>query len=70
MNFRVGDIVEVQLVFVAVHVREEKFRMLITLRAITLLDNGHCNVSNFTDHGDREKLTCIICIGGSPGTTR
>lgn len=46
MNLRVGDIVEVQLAFVAVPVKDEKFRMIISLRGITLLENGHRNVSN------------------------
>lgn len=46
MNLRVGDIVEAQLAFMAVPVKDEKFRMIISLRGITLLDNDHRNVSN------------------------
>lgn len=45
MNFRVGDIVEVQLAFVAVPVKDEKYRMIVNLRGITLLENEHRNVS-------------------------
>lgn len=45
MNIRVGDIVEVELAFIAIPVKEDKYRMLISLRGITLLKSGHRTVS-------------------------
>lgn len=40
--FRVGDIVEAQVSFVGVPLKGEKVRMMVVLRALTLLD---CNES-------------------------
>jgi len=44
-TFRVGDIVEAQLSFNVIPLRGEKHKMLMTLRALTLLDHTHSTVS-------------------------
>ena len=36
--FRVGDIVEVQLSFVGVPIKEKRHKMLVVLRSMALLD--------------------------------
>ncbi|KAF9464019.1 hypothetical protein BDZ94DRAFT_1356192, partial [Collybia nuda] len=51
INFRVGDIVEVQLAFMAVPIKDQRYKMLVSLRGITLLDDSHRNVS--TNHYTR-----------------
>lgn len=38
VEYRVGDVVEVQLSFVIVPLREGRWKMLLVLRAITLID--------------------------------
>ena len=43
-KFRLGDIVEVQLSFIALPVRGEKYRMKSILRSLALLDNTHSEV--------------------------
>lgn len=66
LNIRVGDIVEVQLAFVTIPVAKEKFRMLICLRGITLLESGHRNVSQYTT--TRQCFLTIFITGGSTST--
>jgi len=46
-KFRIGDIVEVQLSFVAVPVKENKFRLILVMRALTLLDCTQCKVLKY-----------------------
>ena len=38
LKFRTGDIVEAQVSFVAVPLKEKKFKLIIVMRALTLLD--------------------------------
>ena len=44
MRFRVGDIAEVQITVVAVPIRHEKYKMLVQLRSIALLDGRFTDV--------------------------
>jgi hypothetical protein len=37
-KFRIGDIVEVQLSFMAIPVKEGRYRLMLVMRALTLLD--------------------------------
>jgi hypothetical protein len=46
MNFRVGDIVEAQMSFVGIPYQGGKTRMMVVLRALTLLDCEQSIVSN------------------------
>lgn len=39
IRFRAGDIVEAQVTFCAVPIKGERYRMLVTLRSIMLLDS-------------------------------
>jgi hypothetical protein len=44
-QFRVGDIVEAQVTFVAVPIRNNKFKMISQLRCLALLDGTFTDVS-------------------------
>jgi hypothetical protein len=44
MRFRVGDIAKVQITVVAVPIRHEKYKMLVQLRSIALLDGRFTDV--------------------------
>ena len=44
MKFRAGDIVEAQLSFVCVGLKNNKFKMLLVLRALTILDTSPLRV--------------------------
>jgi hypothetical protein len=43
--FRIGDVVEVQTTVSVVQVKKERFRMVINLRAMAMLDSGPSIVS-------------------------
>ncbi|KAF8882598.1 hypothetical protein BD779DRAFT_1444737, partial [Infundibulicybe gibba] len=43
--FRVGDIVEVQVSFIVVPLKKEKYKMAITLQAVAMLDGSFSQVS-------------------------
>jgi hypothetical protein len=43
-QFRIGDIVEVQATIVAVPVRNNRFKMILQLRALALLDGTFTDV--------------------------
>jgi hypothetical protein len=45
IKFRSGDIVEAQLSFVCVSLKNAKFKMLVVLRALTLMDTSPVRVS-------------------------
>lgn len=45
IKFRAGDIVEAQLSFVCVALKNAKFKMLVVLRALTLMDTSPLRVS-------------------------
>jgi hypothetical protein len=49
-GFRAGDIVEVQFTFIVIPIKREKHRMMMVLRALTLLDSTHTTVCNCTEH--------------------
>jgi len=49
-QFHVGDIVEVQASFVVVPLKDQKFKMLTTMRALTLLNSAFSLVSNYSEH--------------------
>ncbi|KAF8805795.1 hypothetical protein BYT27DRAFT_7103684, partial [Phlegmacium glaucopus] len=36
--FQIGDIVEIQVSFIVVPLKDNKFKMIVVLRSITLLD--------------------------------
>jgi hypothetical protein len=44
--FRIGDIVEVQISFIAVPLKRQNFKMLTVLRSIALLDSSFSEVRN------------------------
>lgn len=44
-RFRVGDIVEVQMTVAAVPVKNNKYKMIIQLRSLALLDGTFADVS-------------------------
>jgi hypothetical protein len=44
-TFRIGDIVEMQVSFVAVPLKEQKYKMMVVLRSIALLDKAYSQVS-------------------------
>lgn len=44
-QFRVGDIVEVQITVVAVPIRNGKYKMIAQLRSLALLDGSFTDVS-------------------------
>jgi hypothetical protein len=46
VNFRKGDIVEVQLTVTAIRVKNNRTHMLIKLRTLTLLDSKFTEVGN------------------------
>ena len=43
--FRVGDVVEAQISFALIRLRGQRQKMIIILRALTLLDKGALEVS-------------------------
>lgn len=43
--FRVGDLVEVHMTAIVVSVRDGRFRMILQLRSLALLDASFTNVS-------------------------
>jgi hypothetical protein len=45
VQFRVGDIVEVQITIAAVPMRNNKFKMICQLRSLALLDGAFTDVS-------------------------
>ena len=45
ITFRTGDIVEVQTTISVVPVKKDRFRMIVSLRALAMLDNGPSMVS-------------------------
>jgi hypothetical protein len=45
MQFRVGDIVEVQMTIVAVPIQKNKFKVVTQLRTVALLDGTFTDVS-------------------------
>jgi hypothetical protein len=49
-GFRNGDIVEVQFTFAVVPVKGDKYRMLMVLRALTMLDCTHTMVCRYNKH--------------------
>jgi hypothetical protein len=46
--FRVGDIVEVQMTIAAVPIRNKKYKMILQLRSIALVDSSFTDVSLYT----------------------
>lgn len=44
-KFRIGDIVEAQVSFTSVPLKEKKYKMIIVLRALTILDSTVVKVS-------------------------
>jgi len=60
-KFRIGDIVEAQLSFIAVHVRN-KYRLRVILRSLARLNNKHSEVW-FVTYSDARCADYII--GGS-----
>jgi hypothetical protein len=44
--FRVGDIVEAQVSFVVIPLKDNKYKMVITLRALAILDASVTQVSD------------------------
>lgn len=44
-SFRVGDVVEAQISFQVILLKGKRQKMLVILRALTLLDNGAVEVS-------------------------
>lgn len=44
-GFRTGDLVSVQLSFKVVHLHAEKYKMLLVLCSVTLLDGSYMQVS-------------------------
>lgn len=46
MKFRAGDIVEAQISFVCVPLKNAKYKMLVVLRALTILDTSPLRVSH------------------------
>lgn len=56
--FRVGDIVEAQVSFIAVPLKDNKYKMIVVLRSIALLDASFSQVrmAIVTNHG-----TLICC---------
>jgi hypothetical protein len=47
MRFRIGDIVEAQISFIAIPLKNRQYKMLVVLRAITLIDSKPLTVGNF-----------------------
>ncbi|RDB26092.1 hypothetical protein Hypma_006902 [Hypsizygus marmoreus] len=47
--FKVGDIVEAQISFLAVPIRDETVKMIIKLRALTMLSSVHTRTANFRE---------------------
>ena len=45
MKIRPGDVVEAQVSFVAIPLKQQKYKVLVVLRAITLLDCSPLRVS-------------------------
>jgi hypothetical protein len=45
MKIRPGDVVEAQVSFVAIPLKQQKYKLLVVLRAITLLDCSPLRVS-------------------------
>jgi hypothetical protein len=43
--FRVGDVVEAQISFVVIQLRGQRQKMIVIMRALTLLDKGALEVS-------------------------
>ncbi|KAF8895084.1 hypothetical protein BD779DRAFT_1668436 [Infundibulicybe gibba] len=52
--FRVGDIVEVQVSFIVVLLKKEKYKMAITLRAVAMLDGSFSQAANKKRADSRE----------------
>jgi hypothetical protein len=53
-KFRIGDIVEAQLSFMVVPVKEGKHRLILVMRALTLLDSTQskvCTINHIIDKG-------------------
>jgi hypothetical protein len=48
ITFRTGDIVEVQTTISVVPIKKDRFRMIVNLRALAMLDNGPSMVSMTT----------------------
>ena len=48
MKIRPGDVVEAQVSFVAIPLKQQKYKVLVVLRAITLLDCSPLRVSQFS----------------------
>jgi len=45
IKFRPGDIIEAQVSFVCVSLRNARYKMLVVLRALTILDTSPIRVS-------------------------
>ncbi|CAA7263691.1 unnamed protein product [Cyclocybe aegerita] len=67
IKFRIGDIAEAQVSFIVIRLKEQKYKMLIVMRALTLLDSsplrrcwkwGHPTVAC-----KAKQLSCPICSG-------
>jgi hypothetical protein len=50
MTFCVGDIVEVNFSIVVIPVKENKFQMMLVLRALALLDSSQTEIVNPAYH--------------------
>jgi hypothetical protein len=55
--FRIGDIVEVQTTVSVVQVKKERFRMVVNLRAMAMLDSSPSIVSGFLRSVRRKRIT-------------
>jgi hypothetical protein len=44
--FRIGDIVEVQITISAIPVKKDKFKMILNLRSLALVDSEFTEVTN------------------------
>ncbi|CAA7267778.1 unnamed protein product [Cyclocybe aegerita] len=44
IKFRIGDIAEAQVSFIVIHLKEQKYKMLIVMQALTLLDSSPLRV--------------------------
>jgi hypothetical protein len=69
MKIRTGDIVEVQVSFVAIPLKQQKYKVLVVLRAITLLDCSPLRVSphSVKRHNANEKQNASIARRMSRG---